>query len=145
MVFVYAPNGVVKDKWTPADTGGEFALSPSLAPLSNVKDELVVFTNLCQDNGKSKGDGPGDHARGTASFLTGEHPYKTSGTAIRVGVSVDQVAASQIGHQTWLPSLELGIEPGPQAGDCDSGYSCAYSNSISWNSANTPIILELDE
>jgi len=144
MVFVYSPNGVIKDKWTPAGEGTDYELPPTLQPLSAVKDELIVFTNLSQDNGRAKGDGGGDHARGTASFLTGEHPYKTDGAAIRAGVSVDQVAAAQTGIETPLPSLVLGTEQGGRAGNCDSGYSCAYSSAISWKSPTTPIMKEVD-
>jgi hypothetical protein len=144
MVFVYVPNGVIKDKWTPTEVGSDYQLTPTLQPLQKVKDDLIVFTNLSQDNGRSKGDGGGDHARGTASFLTGEHPYKTDGAAIRVGVSVDQVAASQIGSETPFPSLVLGTEQGGRSGNCDSGYSCAYSSSISWKSATTPMMKEVN-
>jgi len=82
--------------------------------------------------------GGGDHARCAASFLTGAHPHKTSGKDIRVGVSVDQIAAQQVGELTRLPSLELGCEVGKDVGNCDSGYSCAYSNNISWRTESTP-------
>src|SRR5437899_6631236 len=84
------------------------------------------------------GDGPGDHARAASSFLTGAHPRKTAGADINVGISVDQVAAQKIGGATRFASLELGCEDGRQVGNCDSGYSCAYSNSISWRTATTP-------
>ena len=93
---------------------------------------------------KRLGDGPGDHARSLACFLTGTHPLKTDGAGIRVGVSVDQVAAQKVGRQTRLPSLELGIERGAQSGNCDSGYSCAYSSNISWRSANMPMAKEIN-
>ena len=144
MVFVYVPNGVIKDKWTPADVGADYELSPTLQPLREVKDDLIVFTNLSQDNGRAKGDGGGDHARGTTTFLTGEHPYKTDGAAIRAGISVDQVAAQRVGAETTLPSLVLGTEQGGRAGNCDSGYSCAYSSSISWKSSTTPMMKEVN-
>jgi hypothetical protein len=91
-----------------------------------------------------KGDGPGDHARSSASLLTGAHPVKTSGANIRVGQSVDQAAAERIGHLTRLPSLEIGLERGRDAGSCDSGYSCAYSNNISWRNATTPMPKEIN-
>jgi hypothetical protein len=144
MVFVYVPNGVIKDKWTPSDVGTDYELSPTLQPLQAVKDDLLVFTNLSQDNGRAKGDGGGDHARGTTSFLTGAHPYKTDGAAIRAGISVDQVAAERIGSETPLPSLVLGTEHGGRAGNCDSGYSCAYSSSVSWKTPTTPIMKEVN-
>ena len=103
-----------------------------------------MLTGLAQHNGEALGDGPGDHARSLASFLTGVHPLKTDGAGIRVGVSVDQVAAQKVGKQTRLPSLELGIERGAQSGNCDSGYSCAYSSNISWRSANMPMAKEVN-
>src|SRR5205085_715559 len=80
---------------------------------------------------RAKGDGPGDHARSSAAFLTGAHPFKTAGANIKLGVSVDQLAAKAIGQQTHLPSLELGCDQGRKAGECDSGYSCAYVSNIS--------------
>src|SRR5262245_27791651 len=132
MAFVFFPNGCIVRDWFPSDEGENYTLTKTLEPLAPLRADFNVFTALAQDNGRAKGDGPGDHARSASSFLTGAHPVKTAGSDIRVGVSVDQVAADEIGHFTKLPSLELGIEGGRNAGSCDSGYSCAYSNSISW-------------
>lgn len=143
MAFVFFPNGAIMPSWKPKGEGTSFELSETLSPLKSVKDDILIVTGLAQDNGRAKGDGPGDHARSAASFLTGAHPFKTSGANISVGVSVDQAAASQIGSNTKLPSLELGIEKGRNAGNCDSGYSCAYSNNISWKSATTPMAKEI--
>lgn len=143
MAFVFFPNGAIMDAWKPAERGEGFGLSETLQPLAPFRDKLNVVTGLAQDNGRAKGDGPGDHARCAASYLTGAHPYKTSGANIRVGVSVDQVAADRIGHLTRLPSLELGIERGRNAGNCDSGYSCAYSSNISWKTETTPMAKEI--
>src|SRR5438034_215508 len=89
-------------------------------------------------SGGALGDGPGDHARAASTFLTGVHPKKTAGADISVGVSVDQVAAAKLGAETRYASLELGCEDGRQVGNCDSGYSCAYSNSLSWRTPSTP-------
>ena len=99
---------------------------------------MLLLSGLTHNNGRALGDGPGDHARAAASFLTGVHPRKTSGADIKCGISVDQVAAQAIGGKTRFASLELGCEDGRQVGNCDSGYSCAYSNSISWRSETTP-------
>ena len=119
--------------------------SPStLKPLANFKNKMTVLTGLAQDGGRAHQDGPGDHARALASFLTGTHPRKTNGADIRAGVSVDQVAAAKVGQQTKFPSLEIGCEQGSQAGNCDSGYSCAYSTNISWRSETTPAIKEVN-
>src|ERR1700677_1152206 len=144
MAFFYVPNGVHLPDWIPKETGSNFALPATLQPLAPFKDDLLVLTGLAQHNAEALGDGPGDHARSLASFLTGTHALKTDGAGIRVGVSVDQVAAQKIGRQTRLPSLELGIERGAQSGNCDSGYSCAYSSNIAWRSANMPMAKEVN-
>jgi hypothetical protein len=144
MAFLYVPNGVHMPAWTPAETGAKFNLPATLESLKPFQNDLLVLTGLAQHNAEALGDGGGDHARSLACFLTGVHPLKTDGAGIKAGVSVDQVAAQQIGGQTRLPSLELGIERGAQSGNCDSGYSCAYSSNISWRSANTPMAKEVN-
>jgi len=144
MAFFYVPNGVHMPAWRPKEEGSSFELPWTLEPLNPLKDELLVLTGLAQRNGMALGDGPGDHARALGSFLTGAHPYKTDGANIKVGVSVDQVAALEIGDKTRLPSLELGIERGAQSGNCDSGYSCAYSSNISWRSETMPMAKEIN-
>jgi hypothetical protein len=144
MAFLYVPNGVHMADWTPKDGGPGFQIPPTLKSLEAYKDDLLVLTGLAQHNAEALGDGPGDHARSLACFLTGTHPLKTDGAGIRVGISVDQVAAQKLGSQTRLPSLELGIERGAQSGNCDSGYSCAYSSNISWRSANMPMAKEIN-
>jgi hypothetical protein len=90
------------------------------------------------------GDGAGDHARAGATWLTGVHPKKTQGADILAGISVDQIAAKEIGKNTTLPSLELGLEDNRMVGNCDSGYSCAYSNTLSWSSPQTPVPPEMN-
>ena len=143
IAFVFFPNGAIMPSWTPKAEGENFELTPTLKPLEPFRSRITVVSGLAQDNGRAKGDGPGDHARSAASYLTGAHPYKTSGANIRVGVSVDQVAADRVGHLTRLPSLELGIEAGRNAGNCDSGYSCAYSSNVSWKTESTPMAKEI--
>jgi hypothetical protein len=144
MAFVFVPNGVIVPAWEPTGEGSDWKLSPTLESLAKVKDKLCVCHGLAQGNADAKGDGPGDHARSSAAFLTGAHPVKTGGVDIRVGQSVDQVAAEKIGAQTKLPSIELGTEGGRNGGQCDSGYSCAYSNNISWKTASTPMAKEIN-
>ena len=144
LAFLFVPNGMIMPAFRPSEAGESYKLTETLQPLAKLKSEFNVLTGLAQDNGRAKGDGAGDHARSASTFLTGAHPVKTSGANIRVGVSVDQVAAEQIGKHTRLPSLELGIERGRQAGSCDSGYSCAYSSAISWKTASTPMAKEID-
>src|SRR5437763_10812977 len=143
MAFISFPNGAIMDAWRPIGEGAAFEFGPTMQPLTDMKSHVTVLTGLAQENGFAKGDGPGDHARSSASLLTGAHPVKTSGANIRVGQSVDQAAAERIGHLTKLPSLEIGIERGRDAGSCDSGYSCACSNSISWKDATTPMAKEI--
>src|SRR5262245_24256456 len=139
LAFFYVPNGVNMQHWTPAGEGAIAKLPSILAPLKAVQDDVLVLTGLTADKARPNGDGPGDHARAMAAFLTGCQPRKTDGADIRAGVSVDQVAASRIGDQTRLSSLEIGCDAGQMAGNCDSGYSCAYSSTISWRSPTTPV------
>jgi hypothetical protein len=140
--FVYTANGIIMRDWTPAEEGSGFAFSKTLKPVEAYRDRLLVLTGLQQHNGEALGDGPGDHARAGATWLTGVHPKKTQGADIQNGVSVDQILAKQFGKETPLPSLELGLEDVRMAGGCDSGYSCAYSNTLSWSSATTPLPYE---
>lgn len=144
MAFMFVPNGMNMQHWTPSAEGSAFQLSSTLEPLAKVKESLSVFTGLAQRNAFALGDGPGDHARSTAVWLTGVHPKKTAGADIKNGPSVDQIAAQRIGDRTKFASLEIGCERGAQAGDCDSGYSCAYSSNISWRSETTPVAKEVN-
>jgi len=144
MGIVFFPNGAIMPAWKPKETGTKYEMPETLTELEPVRQDITIITGLAQDNGRAKGDGPGDHARSAASFLTGAHPVKTSGANIKVGMSVDQAAAMKAGQFTRLPSLELGIERGRDAGGCDSGYSCAYSNNISWKTESTPMAKEIN-
>jgi hypothetical protein len=142
MAFLFVPNGVHMEEWKPAATGAYYDLPRILNPLSPVKRDFCVLSGLTQDKGRANGDGAGDHARSAGVFLTGVQPLKSEGSEIRAGVSVDQFAAQRIGHKTRFTSLELGTERGRQSGKCDSGYSCAYSNNISWRDGTTPMAKE---
>jgi hypothetical protein len=139
MAFMYVPNGVHMPDWRPTAVGPDFVLPRTLEPLAEVRDSLTVFTGLTADKARPNGDGPGDHARAMAAFLTGAQPRKTDGADIRAGLSVDQAAASRVGHLTRLASLEIGCDPSAMAGNCDSGYSCVYSGTISYRSATSPV------
>lgn len=142
-VWIYAPNGAHMPDWTPAQAGALSALPPTLAALEPHRADLLVLSGLVHDKARPNGDGPGDHARAAATFLTACQALKTDGP-IRAGISADQLAAREVGALTRLRSLELGCEPGRLGGQCDSGYSCAYSNSISWSSPQTPVGKETD-
>jgi hypothetical protein len=144
LAFLYVPNGVHVPDWTPKTEGAGFELPYLLEALQPHREYVTVLTGLALDKARANGDGPGDHARANATFLTGVQIRKTDGANIRAGVSVDQVAATQIGTATKLPSLEIGIEGGRQAGNCDSGYSCAYSSNLSWRGEATPMVKEID-
>lgn len=142
MAAVFVPNGVIVPKWRP--TRGEsgeqtdWELSETLQPLADLKSKINVIENLTLDNGRAHRDGAGDHARGGSTFLTAARPLKTSSN-IRLGISVDQVAAQQLAGKTRLPSIELGLLGSRNAGSCDSGYSCAYSSNISWRNESQPM------
>jgi len=144
MGFIFQPNGFHMPDFLPKATGANYDMPRSLKPLEKVREHLTILSGLAHDNARAKGDGPGDHARSSAAFLTGAHPHKTNGRDIRLGVSIDQFAAQQIGKATPLPSLELGCDRGRMAGNCDSGYSCAYVTNISWANETTPIPQEVD-
>jgi hypothetical protein len=149
--YVYTPNGIVGacDKsprpfmWTPKTAGENFQFSPTMKALEPFREHVNVCSGLAQVNGRALGDGPGDHARATATFLTGVHPYKTGGADFHLGISADQIAARELGKYTQLSSLELGLEAQPLAGNCDSGYTCAYM-SMSWRSASSPLPAEIN-
>lgn len=158
MACVFIPNGVIQPEWRPiiqgharSKGGGiesagdaplfvskDWELSPTLAPLASVKAKINLLENLALDNGRAGKDGAGDHARGGSTFLTAARPVKTSSN-IRLGISVDQIAATALAGETTLPSLELGIKGSRNAGSCDSGYSCAYSSNISWKNETQPM------
>lgn len=143
-VAMFVPNGIHMSDWKPTTEGFGFKLPFILEPLAPVQDDLLVITGLAHDKGRANGDGPGDHARSASVFLTGAQPRKTSGADIRSGKSADQVAAQAVGHLTRFPSLQLGCEGGRSAGNCDSGYSCAYSSNISWASEDQPLTKEIN-
>jgi len=163
MAFLYVPNGIVMEYWTPGGVvsassvaGGGFGPGGGVAPvvpvgstplgdlprisgaLTPYKNDLLMLTGLTSNGGRALGDGPGDHGRAGAAYLTGVHPKKTFGKDIHTGISMDQIAARQLEGKTRFGSLELGCEEGIQGGNCDNGYSCAYSNSISWRTETTP-------
>jgi hypothetical protein len=158
MACIFVPNGVIQPQWRPTvegytrgDDGSlragdkssdvvskNWQFGPTLEPLAAVKAKINLLENLALDSGRAHADGAGDHARGGSTFLTAARPVKTSSN-IRLGISVDQVAATALVGKTTLPSLELGLEGSRNAGSCDSGYSCAYSSNISWKNETQPM------
>ncbi len=144
LLFVYAPNGKHMADWTPATEGAGFALPPLLEPLQALRGELLVLSGLDLRPADGNGDGPGDHARAMAAFLTGSRPRRTAGADLRAGVSVDQVIATRLGTVTRFASLEVGCEGGRTSGVCDNGYSCAYQTNLSWRTPTTPLSKEVN-
>jgi len=144
LAFLYVPNGKNMADWTPKAEGALGELPHILKPLESLKSDFSILSGLTADKARANGDGGGDHARALAAFLTGCQARKTDGVDIRAGVSVDQVAAARVGDKTRLPSLEIGGEAGAMAGNCDSGYSCLYSSTMSWRSATQPLPKEVN-
>lgn len=138
LAFTYIPNGATMKHWTPEAFGADYTLPRILKPLEGLRDNINILTGLAHNNANALGDGGGDHARAGACFLTGVHPKKTDGAEISVGISADQIAAQALAGRTRFASLELGCEDTRTVGNCDTGYSCAYTNSISWRTASTP-------
>ncbi len=144
MMFLATPNGVNLEKWRCSGVGSDFQFGETLSPLESLRHRVQVFTGFEHDMAAAHGDGPGDHARTNATFLTGVHALKTAGANIKNGISVDQVAAKKLGHLTRLASLELGTESSRKSGFCDNGYSCAYQYNLSWASEVVPMPPEPD-
>ena len=142
MAYLYIPNGVNVGKWRPEGANASYKMGETFAPVEKFRDHFQVFSGFEHKNATSGPDGPGHHARGSATFLTGKRAKKTAGSDIRVGVSVDQVAAMAARDLTRFPSLELTTSGVRKSGKCDSGYSCAYQFNISWRSANQPMTPE---
>src|SRR5882724_8505101 len=143
--FMQVPNGIMnlKNEWAPKAEGPLEGMTRILEPLADHKDRLVVMSGL--DSQTAAGlnfEVGGDHPRACTSWLTGTHCKMTSGADLRAGISVDQVAAREFGKYTQLASLEVGLESSEVVGSCESAYSCAYYNTISWRNETTPLPIE---
>jgi hypothetical protein len=148
MAFIYAANGIIMEEWTPNTAGAEAPLPRELPailqPIDPFRKYLMVMSGLASDPARAHGDGPGDHARSAAAYLTAAHPKKTFGADLEAGISIDQLVARKIGGGTKFASLELGCEQGLLAGNCDNAYSCAYTNTISWRAPSSPLPPEVN-
>jgi hypothetical protein len=142
MGVVYVPNGMAMPDWTPKTVGAGFEMTPILQPLEPFREQMLVLSGLHGVNGG------GAHAGRSTAFLTGVTSAdggtssKTGEYDLRAGISADQIAAKELGKHTQLASLELALESRDVSGSCDVGYACAYTNTISWRSANTPLPME---
>ncbi|MDE0835886.1 MAG: DUF1552 domain-containing protein [Akkermansiaceae bacterium] len=142
MAYLYIPNGVNVEKWRPTGTASSYKMGESFGEMEKHRKDFQIFTGFEQKNATPGGDGAGDHARGTAAFLTSARPRKTAGSDIQLGISADQVAANAVAAETRLASLELSTDGVRKSGKCDSGYSCAYQFNLSWRSENQPMTPE---
>ena len=141
--FVEVPNGIMMDLWTPLTEGADYEMPPILAELKDFRERMLVISGLSQAQGnRLDGEVGGDHPRAATSFLTGAHAKMTSGADLRAGISADQIAARELGKYTQLASLEVGMESPEVVGACESNYSCAYYNTISWRNETTPSPME---
>ncbi len=138
MAFAYVPNGIIMDGWNPTYEGPLGELPRILKPFEPLKEDILLLGNLTHNTGRALLDGAGDHGRCCGSYLTGIQVKKTT-VDIKAGLSCDQIVARHLADKTRFPSLEVGMEDSRQAGDCDSGYSCAYTNNLAWKSETQPL------
>jgi Protein of unknown function (DUF1552) len=142
---VYVPNGMNIWKWRPTGEGAAFELTPILQPLAAVRDHVLLVSGMSNQQADAiPGEGGGDHSRGQAAFLTGVHAKKTQGPDFEAGVSMDQIAARELGKETQLASLELALESNDLVGGCEIGLACAYTGTIAWRSPTSPMPMEVD-
>ena len=139
---VYVPQGENMFLWPPKGEGTNFELSPILSPLEPFRDQLFVPTGLAHRMAEAMGDGNGEHSRASGVWLNGVHPKRTERADVRAGTTIDQIAARELGKDTQLPSLEIALENSFVVGNCDNGYSCIYTNTISWRTPTTPLPME---
>jgi hypothetical protein len=139
---VYVPNGIVMKDWTPAQVGKDFTFTRILKPLEPFRDDIVLVSGL-SNHAANKARG-GGHAKASGSFLSATPPKYTAGADVRAGITFDQVAAKEWAAETRVPSLQLGCEDSRMVGNCDTGSSCAYTNSLSWKNPETPLAVEVN-
>jgi hypothetical protein len=142
VAVVYVPNGIVMNDWKPAATGKEFAFTRILKPLEPFREDIVVLSGLA-NHAATKARG-GGHAKATGSFLSGTEPKYTAGPDVRAGVTFDQILAQRWAPDTRVASLQIGCEDSRMVGNCDTGSSCAYTNSLSWKNPETPLAVEVN-
>ena len=143
LAFLYVPNGIDMKNWNVPQEGAFGELPRILKPLEAFRGDMIQIGNLTNNSGRALLDGAGDHGRCAGSYLTGVQVKKTT-VDIKASISCDQIIANKIGHETRFASLELGMDDSRQAGDCDSGYSCAYTNNLAWRSETQPLPPILD-
>jgi hypothetical protein len=128
--------------WKPKGSGTQFEWSPILAPLEPFRSQTIIVEGLAQKPAINENDGNGEHARAGTVWLSAVRPKRTEGADVYAGVTMDQIAARELGRDTPLPSLELAIEPTYMSGNCDNGYACVYSNTFVWKTPTMPLPME---
>jgi hypothetical protein len=138
--IIYAPNGMNMLQWTPSAAGANYELTPTLEPFAPFRDQMLVLSGLANNAGYPEpGEGESaPHERAGGVFLTGVHPKREGVT----GISIDQIVARELGRDTQLASLELGLHSNDAVGQCEKGWSCAYINTLSWRTSTTPLPIE---
>jgi hypothetical protein len=139
---VYVPNGVIMDQWTPSLAGKDFAFTRILKPLEPFRENILLVSGLANE-AATKAQG-GGHAKASGSFLSSCPPKYTAGADVHAGTTFDQVAAKKWASETRVPSLQLGCEDSRMIGNCDTGSSCAYTNSLSWKDPDSPMSVDVD-
>ena len=142
IAVVYLPNGIIMDQWTPASAGKDFAFTRILKPLEPFRDDITIVSGL-ENKAAERAQG-GGHAKASGSFLSGAPPKYTAGADVHAGTTFDQLAAKKWAAETRVPSLQLGCEDSRMVGNCDTGSSCAYTNSLSWKDPDTPLAVDVN-
>ena len=142
LAVVYVPNGIIMKDWKVATTGQDFAFTRILKPLESFRREITVLSGLA-NHAAEKAQG-GGHAKATGSFLSGAAPKYTAGPDVHAGVTFDQLVAQHGGSEVRVSSLQIGCEDSRMVGNCDTGSSCAYTNTLSWRDADTPLAVDVN-
>ena len=140
---MYVAHGASPGHWLPSTEGRDYELTAPLQPLAKFKDRMLLLSGIDNDVALQRPSDPrGGHGRMVPGFMCGVHAKPTQGVDFEAGISIDQIAANHIGQETVLPSLQLTLEPIEFAGTCDSGYSCAYTNTLSWRTSTLPLPMQ---
>ena len=142
--FVYVPNGMMMNYFTPKTAGADYELTPILSPLKAFRDQMTVISGCANAKADPLDQGSGPHSRAQATWITGVRPKRTEGADVEAGTTLDQLAARKLGLDTPLESLELGLDPSYLAGNCEGGFACIYSNTVSWKTPTMPLPIETE-
>ena len=142
--FFYVPNGIYPPAWRPTGEGTAFEMAQVMKPLEPFRNQLVPVSGLSNWEAEPRGEGGGVHSRIGPSWLSGRRPKRTEGSDYESGTTADQIAAMTLGKDTPLPSIELTVDPGFLVGNCENGYSCVYTSSLSWRTSTAPLPMEAD-